>query len=338
MTTHTVLNRDEIVAAILTGGKASDQINRYDVELQKLVESARLVNLGKLAPLDLVQLFDAAFPTLAGTVTAEELTNVITIDPTFTVTTQTDSTVVTGSFNTAMPGLPDDYVRWTISDGTITTGYTADELTYQFANPGVYTIRVDIDYAGKRWSHIETVTVPTGYNPPVVGPSLPPAIVQASVNGYDATVVIEADKRTWFLVNWGNGNATAAQTDQHGKATIVYTYPEDGRYLVTGRDEYESSAVLGEITVPGRYVYVSAGEPVETRPAPLTATAAPQNAPLPPLDIEFDPSDGTVDDVIAYAHEHPDDVAAVLELEQAGKNRKGVTGALTDMLADEGED
>lgn len=35
----------------------------------------------------------------------------------------------------------------------------------------------------------------------------------------------------------------------------------------------------------------------------------------------FDPTGHTIPDVVAYVQEHPDDVARVVALEQAGKNR-----------------
>ena len=40
----------------------------------------------------------------------------------------------------------------------------------------------------------------------------------------------------------------------------------------------------------------------------------------------FDPGDHTVDEVLAYMDENPDQKDAVLKAEKAGKGRKGVTG------------
>lgn len=43
----------------------------------------------------------------------------------------------------------------------------------------------------------------------------------------------------------------------------------------------------------------------------------------------FDPSEHTVTEVLAYVDEHPDEAAAILAAEQAGKARKGITDALS---------
>jgi hypothetical protein len=42
----------------------------------------------------------------------------------------------------------------------------------------------------------------------------------------------------------------------------------------------------------------------------------------------FDPYDYTVDEVLAYVAEHPEDTSAVLAAERAGKNRTTLVNAL----------
>lgn len=47
-------------------------------------------------------------------------------------------------------------------------------------------------------------------------------------------------------------------------------------------------------------------------------------------DGAYDPSQHSVDEVLAYVEENPDQKDAVLQAEESGKNRKGVTTALSE--------
>lgn len=47
----------------------------------------------------------------------------------------------------------------------------------------------------------------------------------------------------------------------------------------------------------------------------------------------YDPADDSVADVLAYVADHPDEAAAVLAAEQAGKDRKGVVEGLQRVVA-----
>ena len=56
--------------------------------------------------------------------------------------------------------------------------------------------------------------------------------------------------------------------------------------------------------------------------------AAPAAAPAPKAEAReaFDPGDHTVAEVEAYLADHPDETAAVLKAEKAGKNRQTLVG------------
>lgn len=57
-----------------------------------------------------------------------------------------------------------------------------------------------------------------------------------------------------------------------------------------------------------------------------SAVVGSSNAPVEP--DAFDPGEHTVEDVVAYMVEHPDELAAVLDAERAGKARVTLLGAL----------
>ena len=64
----------------------------------------------------------------------------------------------------------------------------------------------------------------------------------------------------------------------------------------------------------------------KARPPP-----APQRRPQPKATTAgYDPAAHTVDEVQAYVAAHPDEAAAVLAAEQAGKDRVTLTAALED--------
>ena len=51
----------------------------------------------------------------------------------------------------------------------------------------------------------------------------------------------------------------------------------------------------------------------------------------------YDPSEHTVDEVVEYASQHPDEVEAILTAEQGGKNRSTLTSQLEAMSTTEPE-
>jgi hypothetical protein len=65
----------------------------------------------------------------------------------------------------------------------------------------------------------------------------------------------------------------------------------------------------------------------ENPPEELPNGNAPADEPLN-VEGDYDPADHTVDEVLAYAAEHPDEVDAILEAELVGKNRSGIMDKL----------
>lgn len=138
--------------------------------------------------------------------------------------------------------------------------------------------------------------------------------------------------------SFGTGATPALQNDSKGPVTVNYSStgsktvtltiaagagpPAGGTYTITVLATGTGPRALDEEGEPEQ------GEVV----AQFELEAADQEAPIEEAQ-SYDPSDHTVDDVVAYAREQDsEEVGRILELEQSDKNRSTLVEALEEML------
>jgi len=141
-------------------------------------------------------------------------------------------------------------------------------------------------------------------HPPTGEPSIRGAKGNEITLRVDDDLPLGADHVSWDL---GDG------TTERG-TTVTHTYPydsEDVTYTATA-----TVAVGGVLFSGGVDVAVAASDP------PVPALTETDEEPTE-TDEEgpYDPADHNVDDVLAYADEHPDEVDEIIAAEEAGKNR-----------------
>jgi hypothetical protein len=140
----------------------------------------------------------------------------------------------------------------------------------------------------------------------------------------DADLELPVDNVTW---EFGDGTDAV-----HAVPGCDHDYPVEGLYTVTltlavGGALYGSTQEVGTqpdpvpdpVLDPG--VAGRAATVFESTTDDLPNNSVPETEAEPVSDEAYDPAEHTVDEVLAYAEEHPDEVDDIAAAEEAGKNR-----------------
>lgn len=115
-----------------------------------------------------------------------------------------------------------------------------------------------------------------------------------------------------------------------GTAVVRSGLPVEHRYAVPGTYTAQVSVVVaGSVTATLQAVVV--GEVVTPPPDPEEPPPDPEEPP-PEEEVDgYSPADHTVDEVLAYAVDNPDEVDAIVAAEETGKNRVTLLEALAKL-------
>lgn len=165
-----------------------------------------------------------------------------------------------------------------------------------------------------------------GYNGQVGYPATVTAAVSATFSFQNL------DPNTGYTVAWGDatGNGTFT-SDANGAGSLAHTYATNGTYTQvvtqtsTGQNEAKRT-----ITVP-----YAGGAGFAPRAMRDEGVAAPQQQQAPVNGNGngdyFDPADYTIDEVMAWIEDNPDELDNLIAAEEAGKGRVTLLAQLNDL-------
>lgn len=322
---NTEVDNTELILA--SWGLSGEPMSWAQTVMQPVIITIRHTNTGFGSAEAVQEMLDATWPD-GGYLAA----NVMLAHPPvglFTATVTADSVRVDLAGDADL-GLPDANVTWDFGDGSDMV-HDAGGWDHTYASPGTYPVRLTIMVAGTAYGESQEITVGTAA--PTVD-SLEPN--EAVCGGPDITMRVHGsgfDESTVIVFNGGDEpttlwSDTIVQTGvKPSLATITITVP------VAVRNGDVLSNALGFSFLGGAAATVTQPEPpvaetpVEPEATPAVETPVepdPEPAPVEPEPAPaeaYDPGVHTVDEVLAYADAHPDEVGAIIAAEEAGKNR-----------------
>lgn len=327
-----VVADDPVPEYLRSWGLAGTPIDWAYVTYQPTINAIRLANRG-FGTLDAVQAqLDAAWPD-AG---YQALDVALARPPVGLMSlTEGDDLAIRVDLGAADQslGLPDENVTWYFGDGSIV--HDAGGADHTYSAPGSYRVIMQVAVAGVSYQDDIVVTVGevaavvSFLEPAEVVCGGPDIVMRVHGSGFtEASVIVfnGGDEPTTFVSD------TIVETGvKPSLATIAITVP-----IAVRTDSALSNSVgfsfLGGTaeTVAQPEPAPAADTPVEPEPATEPAPAEPEPATEPaPAEPEsapeaYDPGAHTVDEVLAYAADHPDEVAAIITAEENGRNRVGI--------------
>jgi hypothetical protein len=298
-TEPTVAEADDTVPDDLRAwGLSGQPVDWAFVTWQPVIATLRTINRGELPVSALQPLLDATFPDAdydaADIALAHQPTATFSAAEGETSTEQTFT--LTGDADLNLPG---DNVQWDFGDGLVAVASPSAE--HDFLRPGTFHVTCSVAVAGMVTQTTQDVVV-AGGAPPVLT-SLDPEYVVNSGESLTLRVLGSGFDESTVIVFNGGDEATTFVSDSE---------------VTTGVDPSTSS---GQRTVPIQVR--GAGGLSNTLGFDFKGLPAAEEEPPPPEpEVEgYDPGEHTVDEVLAYAAEHPDEVNAIAAAEEAGKSR-----------------
>lgn len=286
-------------------GLSSRPLRMAPNEWQPVVSSLRDANTGRTPVASVQPIIDATFPGKG--YTAAALTIASVPKGTFTYTPP-PGTPGDGKrdFTSSDNGLklPFELYQWDFGDGVRTAG---GKVTHTYARRGNYTVVHTVAVGGQVWQSRQVVKpwggpLPqvTSLDPPVAAIGGPDLDLHVYGNGFvfGSTHILfnETEQPTLYV-----SDTEATTTIKPSTATVPGSFP-----IAVAIDGLGRSNAVGFDYVPGT--------------GPVPAPAGGQSK-AESQEVEFDPADHTVDDVVAYADEHPDELDRLIGEEEAGKAR-----------------
>lgn len=274
-----------------------------------VVAALRDVNVGKSPTASAQPLLDAAFPG-RGYQAADLVAGGV---PTGTFTYTKDNTPVgqrTFTADDAGLNLPFEHYQWDFGDGYRGTGAVAPHV---YTQRGRYTVVLTVNMAGQSWSSVQAVPSLGGPLPTITSINPRSAVIGAP----DLTVSV---KGTEFVS--GKTDIYVGET----KRATTFVSPTEVTTLVTPSNP--AAQQLGTLPVSVLVQGVGRSNAVGFDVFPAGSTT-----PTVMLAEQYDPGAHTVDDVLAHAQEHPDELDALIGAEEVGKARVTLLEKLHAMSA-----
>lgn len=215
---------------------------------------------------------------------------------------------------------PDQDFSWAFpTDGTPTPQLVADPSVVTYATPGQKTATLTVSNVSRTvsnkalTSNVATITTSAthGFK---VGQSVVIAGVDTTFNG--TYTIASTPSGTTFTYAKTAADVTSAASGGTVTSNSAQ-FPAAGSYpiVVTAATGAGAQTGLQSVEGGGEPPPEEGGEPSESG-----------------LGVGFDPAAHTVDEVKAYADEHPDDIEELLEAEAAGKNRSTLIAYLEERV------
>jgi hypothetical protein len=308
-TAETTVAVDPVPVTLYTYGLSGEPLRMAPADWQPIIAAIRRANVGDdLDAADIQPLLDATFPG-AG-YQADDLVLPHPPAPNINNAGGNQNTgIYTDTPNNDLD-LPAANITWDFGDGTIVQG--GHTVTHTWKTVGVYTIRLEIVVAGRVYS--DTFDQPIGNVAKPVAPVLT-ALIPDSV-GYGGADVLLTIIGSGFtpesMIVWNGGDEVTVVVSSTAITTRV-----------------ETSTATGPLAVP---VAVRNGDLVSNELTFMFVEAAPSETDEEEPE-EFDPASHTVDEVVAYAEENPDELDRLIGEEETGKTRVTLLDKLHAMSA-----
>jgi hypothetical protein len=301
---------DPVPDLLYTWGLSGEPLRMAPTQHQPIIAAIRGANVSELTAAEVQPLLDNQYPG-AG----YQATDFIVDHPptgTFTVAAGDEPGEFTFTSDDNDLALPVEHVSWDFGDRTKAAG---GQVSHTFPSiPGTYTVTSETVVAGRVYASRQDVVVQGGAAPVVDRLEPNNAVLGSEAftlrvhgSGFTENTVIlfnEGQELTTFVSP--NELTTGVQPET---ATVAGTVPVAVLDSVAGR----SNSVGFDFT--GAAPIGAPEEPETEEPE----TEEPEPEPIP--QEEFHPSDYTVDEVLDYVDDHPDEVDRLIGEEETGKAR-----------------
>lgn len=213
-------------------------------------------------------------------------------------------------------GLSDDMCEWDFGDGSPLIR-DAGGWDHEYATDGIYPVRLVVTAAGARYGSGQNVSVgAVPKDAPVVGAGdTNPGVLARDATTFES----ETDDKPNTSVSPEESAAQAEAVAMYTSNTNTWAGPDNQTGV-----EQEPPDVEEQTPDTGTPRQVSDPEAEKLPPEEVSADAG--EAEETSRTEDYDPSEHTVAEVLAYIDEHPDEADAIYDAEKAGKGRVGILG------------